>query len=64
MSDDLIDVWFEGDIKISKKDIAEFADGDFIQAVQNELGGMGAQIEDASDMNDNKTLAQHEGEDN
>jgi hypothetical protein len=57
--DDLIEVWFEGTIKLRREDI-QSADGEFTQAVQNELGSSGAVIESAQDENDCYTLEQHD----
>lgn len=55
----LIEVWFEGSIKLTRADI-DLAGGEFIQAVQNQIGSSGAVVESAQDENDCYTLEQHD----
>ena len=59
MSDELIEVYFEGTIKLSRDEIEE-AGGDFDQAVQNMAGGSGVIVQNAQDEYDNYTLEQHD----
>jgi len=61
VDDDLVEVWFDGSIKLPRFNI-RLAQGDFTQAVQNELGSSGAVIESAQDENDCYTLEQHEAD--
>lgn len=57
----LIEVWFEGTIKLTRADI-DFAGGEFTQAVQNQIGSSGAVVESAQDENDCYTLEQHDAD--
>lgn len=59
----LLELWFEGYIKLDEDDIERYANGDFLQAVQDALGLTDAVISRSNDDFDNQTLAQRREED-